>query len=136
MDKYKALKVNGKRIDEHRYLMQQALGRPLQSNEIVHHKDGNKSNNDLSNLEVLQRSEHSKMHAKERFENAEAVEQLRVKAKKNAALVYKKNVLNRDQVAEIRALKGTMTQMEIAKKFNVARCTINRILNNKAWSQN
>ena len=136
MDKYKALKINGKRIDEHRYLIQLALGRPLESNEIVHHKDGNKSNNDLSNLEVLQRSEHSRMHTKERFKNAEAVEQQREKAKNNAALVYKKNVLNRDQVAEIKSLKGTMTQVEIAKRFNVARCTINRILNHRAWSHN
>lgn len=133
MDKYKGLKINGKRIDEHRYLMQKALGRTLLSNEIVHHKDGNKSNNDLSNLEILQRSEHSRMHTKERFKNAEAREKVREKAKRNAALVYKKNVLNRDQVNEIRNLKGSMTQVKLAEKFNVSRCTINRILNNKAW---
>ena len=49
-------------VKEHRYIMEQYLGRKLKENEIVHHKDGNKLNNDISNLEVMTRSEHSKLH--------------------------------------------------------------------------
>jgi hypothetical protein len=37
---------------EHRYVMEQYLGADLTEGESVHHKDGNKKNNDLSNLEL------------------------------------------------------------------------------------
>lgn len=50
------------RILEHRYVMSQHLGRDILSTEIVHHKDENKKNNDLSNLELLTYAEHAKLH--------------------------------------------------------------------------
>lgn len=37
---------------EHRWVMAEFLGRPLESYETVHHIDGNRQNNDLSNLEL------------------------------------------------------------------------------------
>ncbi|GGP13518.1 HNH endonuclease [Oceanobacillus neutriphilus] len=47
---------------EHRYVLSEHLGRPLREDEIVHHKDGDKLNNDLDNLEIMDRSSHSKLH--------------------------------------------------------------------------
>jgi hypothetical protein len=38
------------RIFEHRLVMAQHLGRPLLDSETVHHLDGNRKNNDISNL--------------------------------------------------------------------------------------
>lgn len=49
----------------HRELMETHLGRSLNDNEIVHHKDGNKVNNPLLNLEVLSREDHARIHALE-----------------------------------------------------------------------
>jgi hypothetical protein len=50
------------KIHEHRYVMESFLGRKLSSDEIIHHKDKNKLNNDISNLEIVSRSEHINIH--------------------------------------------------------------------------
>lgn len=47
----------------HRIIMENHLSRLLNSNEVVHHKNGNKKDNNISNLELMTHSEHSKMHA-------------------------------------------------------------------------
>ncbi len=46
----------------HRIIMEARLGRYLDSNEIVHHKDEDPMNNHWSNLEITNRSEHAIHH--------------------------------------------------------------------------
>jgi hypothetical protein len=46
----------------HRHLMSMKIGRWINTNENVHHIDGNRSNNDLSNLELMTHSNHAKKH--------------------------------------------------------------------------
>ena len=58
---YKKLRVNGKLIDEHVYIWVLHFG-DVPEGYVVHHKDGNPHNNDISNLEIMQRAEHSRMH--------------------------------------------------------------------------
>ena len=45
-------------VYEHRLVMSEILGRPLETWEIIHHKDGNRANNHPSNLELHPSSEH------------------------------------------------------------------------------
>jgi len=47
---YKRINVDGKRIYEHRLIMENYLGRKIVSSEQVHHIDLNKQNNDINNL--------------------------------------------------------------------------------------
>lgn len=46
----------------HRIIMENYLNRYLDKNEIVHHKDENRSNNNIENLELTTNSEHCKHH--------------------------------------------------------------------------
>lgn len=56
--------LNSEIVLVYRYIMSVKIGRKLSPNEVVHHKDGNKLNNDISNLEILTRSQHSSLHGK------------------------------------------------------------------------
>ena len=59
---YRRIRINGKYIKEHRYLMSQHLNRSLNRNEHVHHINGNKLDNRIENLIILSPSEHSSLH--------------------------------------------------------------------------
>jgi len=50
----------------HRAVMSAVLGRPLGTNEFVHHIDGNRMNNAVENLELMTRAEHGRLHAMSR----------------------------------------------------------------------
>lgn len=60
---------HGKRQYEHILVMEKKLGRPLRffgvghaDNEVVHHIDGDKTNNSQGNLEVITHGQHCAMH--------------------------------------------------------------------------
>ena len=55
--------VDGKQVLMHRYVWEYYNG-TIPSGYVVHHKDEDKTNNDISNLECLPNKEHSSMHGK------------------------------------------------------------------------
>lgn len=70
-------------VQEHRLVMEEQLGRYLEPYEVVHHKDGDRQNNDPSNLVVKTRGRHVSEHFKAshevlqmRIENAELKEEI------------------------------------------------------------
>lgn len=62
--RWRYVKENGGRRArrEHRLIMQEHLGRRLEPWELVHHKDENPSNNEISNLEIKTWGDHAAHH--------------------------------------------------------------------------
>lgn len=56
-------------VYRYRIRMEKKLGRYLRSDEIVHHKDNNCSNDRISNLELCNSSLHSTIHDRKRIRN-------------------------------------------------------------------
>ena len=50
----------------HRTVAAKKVGGKIFKDLVVHHKDGNKKNFRKSNLQIMSRSKHSKLHAKKR----------------------------------------------------------------------
>jgi hypothetical protein len=65
-DGYIRVSNKGSRVYLHRKIMADKVGRPILPTEHVHHKDGNPSNNDPSNLELIDGGKHSRMHDPQR----------------------------------------------------------------------
>jgi len=61
MPEHQNAKQNGC-VAEHRYIMSLNLKRPLKITEQIHHKDGDKLNNSVDNLEVVSVREHYGIH--------------------------------------------------------------------------
>lgn len=63
MNEYFTINVKGKQKLLHRYIVELHIGRELRSDEIVHHKNGDKKDNQLENLEILTSvKEHMQKH--------------------------------------------------------------------------
>jgi hypothetical protein len=66
---YVRLRIDKQYKLEHRYIMEQHLGRKLLSTEHVHHLNGNKADNKLENLQLIDPKAHGEAHALQRWHN-------------------------------------------------------------------
>jgi hypothetical protein len=93
----------------HVVIMEKHIGRRLLSGEVVHHKDRNKLNNFLGNLQLMNNSDHVRLHRSES--------------------PYRK--LSKQQVAYIRSLPDSFSRKQISKELGVNPSTIWSIRTNR-----
>ena len=59
---YPVNKATGRAV--HREVAEKKIGRPLRKHEVVRHRDEDRRNFNRSNLRVMSRSHHSKLHSR------------------------------------------------------------------------
>ena len=135
--------INGKKKRISHIVMEKMLGRPLEPDEVVHHIDGDPQNNVFSNLEVMVRSDHTKLH------NPKDFFRCGVSAADNKAgwgkhywreracemgIEPKVFKINKEiYFIIIRFLSEGLRQWEIAEIFDVNQSTISRIKTGKRF---
>ncbi len=110
-----------KEFKVHRLVAKTFILNPL-SLPCVNHKDGNKLNNNVENLEWVTNSEND-IHA---FKTGLRQYNPSLLRNKNASLISIK--FTDENLIEIKKLSSKLNQKELANKFNVCRQTISNLL--------
>jgi hypothetical protein len=93
-DPYYSMCDKGGQCREHRLVMARFLGRRLESWEVVHHKNGNKSDNRIENLELMHTITHHLIDTNVKAHIAR--QELRIKAlEARVTLLESENILLR-----------------------------------------
>lgn len=98
----------------HRLVML-AFGGPAPAGWHVHHRDANRMNSRLDNLEWLAPAEHMATRRLPRGSESPA------------------SKLTEQQVAEIRALRGTVPQRELARRYGVTQAAVKQVQLGRHW---
>lgn len=115
-------------VFEHRYIMEQHLGRKLDVNEAVHHKNHKRSDNRLENLEIMEHGDHSRFHhlgTKHSMETKRKISKI-----KKANYVYEKHPFYRHitiKDLKVQYLKHGDTT-KASKELGISRTTFYRKL--------
>lgn len=108
----------------HVLLYEQYLGRKLREGELVHHKNGNKLDNRIENLELMQKSDHMRLHINKRYKEGTLCNQGENSG--NAKLT-------KDSVRFIRENYGKVRCKDLSQMFGVKMNTVCAVIKNETW---
>ena len=134
------VRVNGKK-ERVSHIVLKKNGHKLNTKDVVHHVDGDTQNNDLSNLRIMTKSEHTMLH------NPRDYSRYGVSATENKQYWMKhynreKNPnhgkrikVTPEMVVEIKQLLNIgVKQKDIAKKFNIDPSAVSNIKTGKRYN--
>ena len=111
-------------ILEHRYIMQEHLGRLLKEDEIIHHKNENPLDNRIENLQIMTNAEHTRHHSTGRKQSKETRIKQSLSAKKRFSNKqnhpFYKHV---DMNAINNLINNGMTIKQACKEYGICRKT-------------
>ena len=122
------MKVRGIEVDSDNYrkIAEIYFNKRLESDEVVHHIDGNRTNNNPENLVIMKRSQHSKLHVLFNFENWRKGQHILCSSclyvriyedMKKGELPWNYEVLHSIAEKSIKGLRGDIFDEKIAKVF-------------------
>lgn len=97
-------------------VVEAAIGRYLDTDELVHHKNENKQDDAIDNLQIVSRAEHARIHGRQRC------------GEKSKA-----NKLTEAEAMEIRGLRGIEPQASVAARFGITQQTVSDIQVGRRW---
>lgn len=147
-NKYRVIKRNKKNIKEHRLVVEKFINRPLKRIEHVHHINGDKLDNRIENLEIIESGAHISLHHRKQLDE-EKIINMRKNGYTCASIAFefkvsrgaivrrlKENDINHSNrftkwnVEEaIKMLDGGLNREQVAKAFNITRSTLQKRLN-------
>lgn len=125
---YVDIKTESGWMREHRYLMQEILGRKLRDDEEVHHKNHVKDDNRPENLVLLNRIDHQKLHHSGAKRSAITRGRIAQKARAHRSKLTPSDVESIKRLVSI----GN-SQRKVSFAFNVSPMTVCRIVNGQTW---
>lgn len=120
MYKYKRIRLtNGTTRDEHRLVVEESIGRRLDKREVVHHINGDKTDNHIENLEIMSISEHAKFHLTGRIPSLEQLNRLKLMRERPN---YERRKFSDEDVEFIK--KSALSSRKLGVMFGVAHTSI------------
>jgi len=133
---YKRIRISKtKTRDRHRIIMEEELGRPLLSSELVHHKNEKRDDDRIDNFKLTNRGDHARHHMTGRKLKETTKKKLR-ECPHLYGQQHPSSKLSNNNVFEIRSmLAAGVSERYIASEFSVSKTTIHRIKTQETWGR-